>query len=77
MALADKTVTNILEILDEKYLQTKSEKLEVLSQDLQSFKLSTEDTAESSWDKFCTLRTSLLKEEVISNTFFFNVYIKL
>ena len=39
MALKDKTIPNILEILDKKYLQTKSEKNQVLSKELRSFKL--------------------------------------
>lgn len=80
MTLENKTVPKIIEILDEKYLQTKSEKFEVLSQELQSFKLAPEDKAEASWDKFCTLRSSLVKEKVISDLFlhtlFFNVCVK-
>ena len=52
MALDDKTVPKIIKMLDEKYLQTKSERFESVAKDLRSFKLSSEDSAETSWDKF-------------------------
>merc|ERR1712082_596183 len=43
----DKTVPKIIELLDEKYLQTKSERFESAAKDLQSFRLTSEDTAET------------------------------
>ena len=67
VTIEDKNITKIIELLDEKYLQTRSEKYEVLSQELQSFKLSQEDIAEASWEKFCKLRSTLRKEDAISD----------
>ena len=79
-SITDKTVTKILEMLDDKYKQTKSEKYEVLSHELQNFRLNQEDDAEASWEKFCTMRSSLRKENVISDLFlhvmFFNACTK-
>ena len=46
MNLNDKKVEKIIEMLDEKYKQTKSEKYEVLFQELQLFKLNQEDGPE-------------------------------
>ena len=80
MNIQDKNVDMIIEILDEKYLQTKSEKYEVLSNDLTNFKLNQEDDAETSWEKFCKLRSSLRKEDMVSDLFlhvmFFNACVK-
>ena len=77
----DKTVPKIIELLDEKYLQTKSERFESAANDLQSFKLTSEDSAEASWDKFSALRSMLMKENLISDLFlhtiFFNACVKL
>ena len=67
----DKTVQNIINLLDEKYQQTKSKKFEVLAQQFQEFKLSTEESAEASWDKFCSLRSSLMKEKIGENVYLF------
>ena len=75
-----KTVPNIIKLLDKKFLQTTSEKRESLAQELLTFKLSNEDTAEESWDKFCKLRSSLLKEkltaDIFLHTIFFNLCVK-
>ena len=80
MNMTDKTVPKIIELLDEKFLQTKSEKTEILAQEFLNFKLSPEDTAEDSWDKFCKIRSSLIKEKVIKDLFlhtiFFNLCVK-
>ena len=70
----DKTVTKIIELLDEKYLQTKSERFEAAANDLQSFKLSLEDSADASWDKFSTLRSLLMKERLISDLFLHTIF---
>ena len=75
-----KTVQNIIKLLDKKFLQTTSEKREQLAHELLQFKLSNEDTAEESWDKFCKLRSSLLKGKLIADIFlhtiFFNLCVK-
>merc|ERR1712239_65224 len=80
MNIKDKTVPKSLELLDKKFLQTKSEKTESLALELMSFKLSSEDTAEDSWDKFCKIRSSLLKDNLITDillhTIFFNTCLK-
>ena len=75
-----KNVPNIIKLLDKKFLQTTSEKREQLAQELLHFKISNEDTAEDSWDKFCKLRSSLIKEKLITDIFlhtiFFNLCVK-
>ena len=51
-----------------------------MAQELLTFKLLSEDTAEDSWDKFCKLRSSLIKEKLITDLFlhtiFFNLCVK-
>ena len=76
MNVKDKNNAMIIEILDDKYLQTRSERYEVLSAELESFKLGSEDSPETSWEKFCKLRSSLMTEKIISDLFLHTIFFR-
>merc|ERR1712082_67131 len=59
----DKKVVNIIKQLDKKYLQTRSERFEVLVRQIKEFKIGSDESAEMSWERFSSLRKSLLKEK--------------
>ena len=55
-----------------KYLQTKSEKFEDLVQQIRGFKINLEESAETSWERFSSLRKTLEKEKLDEN---FNTFL--
>ena len=76
MNIKDKNIAMIIEILDEKYLQTRSERYEVFSEELEAFKIGSEDSPETAWEKFCKLRSSLVTEKIISDLFLHTIFFK-